>query len=350
MSAEKGYIERALDAYVARADARFHTPGHKGKYNARDITEVGVGGDIFPADAVERAERSSARLYGVAHMRYLTHGSSQGIKAALLAFKGKKILYAPGVHRAFTEGCELADIRAVPIGHDACGKGMVYTCGCGDLPTPLTVADAAAALDLHKDAAALFLTSPDYLGRVADLRIAALCKQRGVCCIVDAAHGAHFAFAPDLQACRFETVADICNMSAHKTLGAYTQTALLAVSDAAPLAAIENALLLLGTTSPNYALLERLEKSVTEASEQSERYAALKAFYNRLAQKADLLPNTDYTRLCVRPKKGTAKDLFAAAVERGVMPEAVIGDYAVFILTPYDTEETKEKLFNVLVR
>ena len=38
---------------------RGHTPGHKGKLDPRDITEVP---DVFPADLIEQAEARAAKL------------------------------------------------------------------------------------------------------------------------------------------------------------------------------------------------------------------------------------------------------------------------------------------------
>ena len=351
MTAKTGHIGKAIEAVTALRADRYHTPGHKGAEEISDITELGTGGAIFPADAVERAERDAAALYGVRKMRFLTNGASQGIKAALWCFRGKKVLYASGAHRAFTEGCALAGIEANPV----CGagekdaSGLVYTCGCEKLPPPLALCDAERALCDHPDAAALFVTSPDYLGRVADRRIAELCRRKGVALIVDAAHGAHFAFAPALGALAFDTVADFVTLSAHKTLGAYTQSALMAVNTPAYFAQVDAALGLLGTTSPNYVLLARLENSVLAAAEQAGEYERLHAFTESLRGSVDLLPNDDYTRLCVRPASGDAHKAFAALAKRGILCEAVIENYLVFILTPYDGDDKLERLRRALI-
>ena len=47
---------------------RGHTPGHKGKLDPRDITEVP---DVFPADLIEQAEARAAKLYGVRALQLL---------------------------------------------------------------------------------------------------------------------------------------------------------------------------------------------------------------------------------------------------------------------------------------
>lgn len=344
-----GIIYSAIRAYASGNPDRFHTPGHKGGHSYFDLTEIGIHGEIFPADCVEKAECETAKSYGVKAVRYLTGGSSMGIKASLLLFKGKKVLYSRGVHRAFAEGCELADIDAVCVdGGENAGDGIVF-CGCDSLPSPASLESIERALDSHPDAAALFITSPDYLGRTADIRIAELCRNRGVKLIVDAAHGAHFAFAPGLSTYAFERVADYANMSAHKTLGAYTQYALLAVNDRNALSGggIDRALRLLGTTSPNYEMLARLELSVAEASEAGGEYERLRKFTESLPDKMKLR-NSDYTRLCV--PSHDPKRLYGELYERGIVPEAAVDNYVVFILTPQDGEEKLERLKRELTR
>ena len=345
MSFSRGIIYSALREYADTVSYRFHTPGHKGEYSALDITEIGIHGEIFPADCIERAERETAKLYGAQSVRYLTGGSSMGIKAALLRFKGKKVLYAEGAHRAFSEGCELADIRAVCLNGEDGYSGTVF-CGCDSLPPPATLEGVESALNAHPDAAAVYITSPDYLGRTADIRIAELCRRRGVKLIADAAHGAHFAFAPGLREYGFERAADYANMSAHKTLGAYTQSALITVNDCEG-GDIDRELRLLGTTSPNYEMLARLECSVVEASGAGEQYERLKRFTQSLPSELRL-KNTDYTRLCVPHKD--PKRLYAELYRRGIVPEAVIDKFVVFILTPQDGEEKTAKLYKELTR
>ena len=336
-------LKDALSALAEKGD-RFTVPGHKGTLSPLDITELGLGYEIFPGNLLAEAERETAQLYGVDALYYLTNGSSMGIKAALYRFKGKKVLYASGVHRAFTEACALWEIGAIAV-----GSGKSFDCAADACVPPVSYEEAEKAIKNHPEAEALFLTSPDYLGRCADRRIAALCRERGVTLIVDSAHGAHFAFAPGLSEYRFERVASLCNMSAHKTLAAYTQGAYLAV-EAAEKPSVEKALKLLGTTSPNYILLASLSEAAKTAAGQKGDYLRLKAFSERMHAQFRCLKNEDYTRLCVAGKKRKGKDLYAFCMENGVWPETAIGDYAVFVLTPADTDEKLGRLENLLQR
>lgn len=339
-----GRIGEKIRKYSALGFDRYHTPGHKGEKCGGDITELGLCGEIFPDEVIELAEADTAKLYGVKKIRYLTGGSSMGIKAALGCFAGKKVVYAAGVHRAFTEACELWGICALPASGEQ-SSGIVFTCNCGELPEPITADIAQNALDNHPDAAALFITSPDYLGRTADIAVAELCQNRGVALIVDSAHGAHFAFAPGLNEFRFDNVADMCNMSVHKTLGAYTQSALLALNNEEYFAKAERNLELLGTTSPNYVMFAALEDGVCEAAANRADYERLREFAAKMRGVADCVKNSDYTRLCVRKRGLTGGELFAKFVEKRIMPETAIGDLAVFILTPHDGRDKLERLY-----
>lgn len=341
-----GYISELAHNYLSLGLDRYHTPGHKGLKSSLDLTELGLSGNIFPADAVENAERDTAELYGVKYIRYLTGGSSIGIKAALMPFKGCKVLYAAGVHRAFTEAAELWGVNVQPISGKR-EEGRVYTCASGDLPAPPLTCEVEKALNENTDAKAVFITSPDYLGRTASADIAELCKARGVSLIADAAHGAHFAFAPGLDKFRFENVADIANMSAHKTLGAYTQSALFAVNSQQLCVYADKALKLLGTTSPNYEMFARLEDCVCEAAGRKDEYLRLKKFSDMFREKNNCLENTDYTRICL---VSDSREDFGKFVKNKIMPEAVISGYLVFILTPEDDDEKLGRLYDTALK
>ena len=91
------YIENYSPAY------RGHTPGHKGKADRRDITEIL---DEFPADLVKKSEKAAGFVYGAPYFRFLTGGSSMGIKAAVLAL-GEDFATDGYCHRAVTEAAIL---------------------------------------------------------------------------------------------------------------------------------------------------------------------------------------------------------------------------------------------------
>jgi arginine/lysine/ornithine decarboxylase len=72
---------------------------------------------------------------------------------------------------------------------------------------------------------ALFITSPDYYGNVADYQeLRAYCDKEGKLLLVDGAHGGHLHFDKELYAGSY---ADIWVDGVHKSLPCYTQGAVV---------------------------------------------------------------------------------------------------------------------------
>ena len=140
--------------------------------------------------------------------------------------RGKKhprVLAGRNAHRAFLSAAALLGFDVDWL-HPKPGDAY-HSCA-------VEPADIAAALDAgHYDA--VYLTSPDYLGHVADVAgIAAECQKRRVPLLVDGAHGAYLKFlSPSRHP--IDLGADMCCDSAHKTLTVLTGGAYLHVSRAA---------------------------------------------------------------------------------------------------------------------
>ncbi|MBR6788822.1 MAG: hypothetical protein IKM44_03345 [Clostridia bacterium] len=310
-----GYIDKYLPLF------RGHTPGHKGKRDKRDLTEIL---DDFPGDLIEKSEARTAKLYGAPYLRYLVGGSSIGIKASLLEL-GESFVTDFYRHRAVDEGARLAKVNVyyTPEAYDENG-----------LPTLMTAQTLSRVMD-ETGARNALVQYPDYYGRVPDLQaISDVVKARGGKLLCDSAHGAHFALRPDLFPPSAHIFAHTCNMSAHKTLGAMTQTALLLAKERGGL---DDKLDDLGTTSPNYILLASLEKGMAEAEDLRERYDALKVFAQEFADEFECLENDDFTRL-VLIVRGKGEQTAYALRDEGVVCEKYDDDRVVFILTPYDDE------------
>ncbi|MEC4854025.1 MAG: aminotransferase class I/II-fold pyridoxal phosphate-dependent enzyme, partial [Jaaginema sp. PMC 1079.18] len=130
-----------------------------------------------------------------------------------------------------------------------------------DLPLNVTSAALQAALNAHPDSKAVFLVNPTYQGICANLEaIASLVKQHHLPLIIDEAHGAHFAFHPDLPPTALSLGADVVIQSTHKTLGALSQASMLHQQGekVAP-QRLSQALQFVQSTSPNYLLLASLD-------------------------------------------------------------------------------------------
>ena len=327
-----------IGQYSARGMLRMHTPGHKGKLDARDLTEIE---EVFPLDAIEIAEAETARVYGAAHMRFLVGGSSAGVKAAVMSAPGD-ILAENISHQSVAEGAELAGKKLYMLERGS-ENGLYVP------PSADEVIEAAERCG----AGTVLLTSPDYYGRTVNESVFTAVKRAGYTLIVDGAHGAHFAFSPLFPAppCAY---ADMCNMSAHKTLGAYTQSALLAVNELSFVQKTDKALKLIGTTSPSYILLAGLESAIAAARKASDRYAELYEAVKGLKKKYVFACNDDFSRLVLdcAPYGRTGAAVYRALLEKGVAAEKYDLRYVVFIVTHYDTpddiELLSEKLGEVL--
>lgn len=254
-------------SYASSGTARFHMPGHKGKgplgCEALDITEIAGADSLYEAEGIiAKSEENARSLFGTGRTLYSTEGSSQCIRAMLqLILQNRKpgaapvILAARNVHKAFIYAAALLDFRPEWLWPEG-GSGSLMGC-------PISPRGVAAAMDaLPEPPVAVYITSPDYLGNLADIEaIADVVHERGSILAVDNAHGAYLRF---LEHSRhpIDLGADICCDSAHKTLPVLTGGAYLHISKNAPESFGKNArqaLALFGSTSPSYLTMASLD-------------------------------------------------------------------------------------------
>lgn len=246
---------------------RMHMPGHKGKvilgYETKDITEIYGAGDLYSAEGpIGIGENNSAKLFGTLKTCWVTEGSSQCIRAmlALAALHNKersqKILAARNAHRAFITGCALLDLDIEWLWPQSRDYSL---CSC-----PVTAEQIEKAIcQEKKPPIAVWLTSPDYLGGMQDIRsVAEICHRYHVPLLVDNAHGAYLKFLnPSMHP--IDLGADMCCDSAHKTLPALTGCAYLHISKTSPAVFASEAkrmLALFGSTSPSWLMLQSLDE------------------------------------------------------------------------------------------
>ena len=248
-----------VKTYAASAATRLHMPGHKGVSRLGcepwDITEID-GADVLyrSGGIIRQSEENAAALFGTARTVYSTEGSSLCIRGmlylAMQATGRRTFLAGRNAHSTFVTACALLDARVEWL----YGGDTLTAC-------PVTADSLADALDTMEPPAAVYVTSPDYLGNTLDIAaLAQVCHSRGVLLLVDNAHGAYLRFLPRDRH-PITLGADLCCDSAHKTLPVLTGGAYLHIAHrAADLAEqAEYALSLFASTSPSYLILQSLD-------------------------------------------------------------------------------------------
>ncbi|MEH2165304.1 MAG: aminotransferase class I/II-fold pyridoxal phosphate-dependent enzyme [Nostoc sp.] len=260
----------ALKANAARPHAPFYTPGHKqgegisqpladllGKAVFRaDLTELADLDNLFaPQGVIQEAQKLAAAAFGASQTWFLVNGSTCGIEAAILATcgTGDKIILPRNVHSSAIAGLILSG--AIPIFLNPEYDPVL------DIAHSITPNTVKSALQQHPDAKAVLTVYPTYYGVCGDLSaIANITHQYNIPLLVDEAHGAHFAFHPELPTPALAAGADLTVQSIHKVLSAMTQASMLHVQgNRIDCDRISKALQLVQSTSPSYLLLASLD-------------------------------------------------------------------------------------------
>lgn len=331
----------ALRAFAATDPLRMHMPGHKGRplpipelagLADIDFTELPPTGDLFGGGgAIEQAEQLWAEVFGMTHCLFLTGGSTQGVLSALtLACRpGDGILLDRGCHRSAYNALALLDLHPVYLGRP-------WLTGPG-ITGPIDPAEVERQLDDHPEIHTLCITSPTYYGVLSNISVlATVMHRRGGYLVVDAAHGAHLPFLGDTSL----SAADLVVVSAHKTLPAPGQTALLLSGPAFSQADLRRTGSLYGSSSPSYPMMAALDVCRAHMLEEgagayrtvAEEVARLRLDYPSLTPADAPL---DPTRFVLRCADGFAAQ--ARLEELGVWPEMADVGHVVFIPTCADT-------------
>ena len=274
-------LEDKLKKYAESDIYPFHMPGHKrvaldfaNPYSI-DITEIEGFDNLHHAGGVlKSAQTVAAELYGSGHAYYLVNGSTCGLLAAISAAvpRGGRILVARNCHKAVYNAVYLRQLSVEYVYSTETRYGI---------QGQITVNQIERKLEECPGVQAVVITSPTYDGIVSNIAgIAEVVHRFGIPLIVDEAHGAHFGFHSAFPENAVKLGADVVIMSVHKTLPAFTQTALLHLcSDRVDREVIEQFLGIYETSSPSYLLMAGIEKSLSIVQEQGEElfddYAAM---------------------------------------------------------------------------
>ena len=252
-----------LDSIAKSGTSRLHMPAHKGvsvggdikEMYARDITEIKGADSLYEADGIiMRSERNASGIFKTHATYYSAEGSSLAIRAMLTSahiLRQGTVIAVRNAHRAFITTAALLDLDVK----------WIFPADSGSIVGATVTADEIErAITECKNPSAVYITSPDYLGNITDIRAAAdVCARHNVLLLVDNAHGAHLAFtSPSLHPIALG--ADACCDSAHKTIPpALTGAAYLHFGNAILARHAKDYMAMYGSSSPSYLILRSLD-------------------------------------------------------------------------------------------
>lgn len=351
-----------LENYQKNKITRFHMPGHKGNCflgcEPLDITEVYGADSLYEADGIiAQSELNATQLFHSGRTVYSTEGSSQCIRAMLYlalmhrpAGANPVIVAARNVHKSFVYAAALLDFQIVWLWPEEESHSL---CGC-----PISRDSLEHTLkSLPQPPAAVYITSPDYLGGIADISgLAEICHQYGTILLVDNAHGAYLHFLNPAQH-PLDLGADLCCDSAHKTLPVLTGGAYLHLGKNTPTVMqdhAKDAMALFGSTSPSYltlASLDRCNRYLAEGYKErlSATAAVLEEIRTELAENGWQVEKTDPLRLTITAPKGISGIQLAQRLRAEKMEcEYADPESLVLMITPENKQEDFYRLVDVL--
>ncbi len=337
--------------YKNKDAIRMHMPGHKGMCvlgcEDIDITEIDGADSLYNASGIIKAsEQNASEIFGC-HTFYSTEGSSQCIKAMLylatLNNKGNNkplVFAARNVHTSFLSAAALLDLEVEWLYEQNQSSYLKCIISAEELESALKNAKIKPC--------AVYITSPDYLGNTCDISaLSQVCKKYGVLLLIDNAHGAYLKFLPKSQH-PIDLGADMCCASAHKTLPVLTGGAYLHINQTVGSAILDKAktaLLLFGSTSPSYIILQSLDLANKYMAERLNQ--DLKLFVEQINSLKSTLVNAGYSLLGDEPLKITinankygysGEELATLLNKNNIFCEFYDANFFVLMLTPQTSE------------
>lgn len=274
----------AIEEYRQAHVYPLHTPGHKGGRGADAaarhlIGDVGLQSDVslmdelddihHPDSCIKAAEELAAKAYGSDRCFLGVNGTTGVIHGMVLgALKpGDKLLVPRNCHRSVLGALTLSGVSPVYVqpAYDEEWRLLLQ----------LSPEQVERVFSDYPDLKGVLLTTPNYFGLAADTKaIADICHAHDAVLLVDEAHGPHLGFSAQLPPSAMECGADAAAQSTHKILGAMTQCSLLQVRyERIRPQAMEQAMSLVTTTSPNYLLMGSLDGARAQVAERGQAMA-----------------------------------------------------------------------------
>ena len=343
-----------LKSYQEKSPVRMHMPGHKGAgilgFEGMDLTEIYGADELFAAEGIiKESEQNASSLFGCPTY-YSTQGSTLCIQTMCTILcqdaksKGKKpkILAGRNAHRSFIHAAALLDFEIEWL----YGKSDYLSC-------KIHAEDLEKAI-IESHPTAVYLTNPDYLGNLLDIKaLASVCKKYNVLLAIDNAHGAYLRFLKD-SLHPIDLGADLCCDSAHKTLPVLTGGAYLHLSESLNQVwknDVKHFMEYFSSTSPSYLIMASLD-ATNEVLDTTFRNSLFECI-----QRVDGLKNTlvqhGYTILSGEPMKitistkefgYTGNEIANLLMECDIYPEFYDSDYIVLMPSPYNTKDDLKRL------
>jgi len=352
---ERAPLYHAVQRHLDKERVSLHTPGHKGRADilaglslACDLTELPDTDALYEAEgAIAEAEALAAELYGAARTVFSAGGCSLAIQAMLrcCCAEGERIIMDRGCHRTAVNASALLGLEPIWLMSTE-EQGSDGLC-----PLP-SAADAERLLAENPDAKAVYITSPDYMGRMWDIpSLAALCRERDIPLLVDNAHGSHLIAFEGMHPLAQGATMSAC--SAHKTLPVLTGGAYLSCADRRYADGMKGAMALFGSTSPSYLIMSSLDLCRAwlqeEGIERLRHTAELCQKIRRTALEAGFgLPagQCDPMRITLLAESAGISGTAAAKALRamGFEPEYADDACVVLLPTPFVTDGEMERL------
>ncbi len=331
-----------------------HMPGHKGAgilgFERMDLTEIYGADELFAADGIiKESEQNASSLFGCPTY-YSTQGSTLCIQTMCTILcqdaksKGKKpkILAGRNAHRSFIHAAALLDFD------------IEWLYGNSDyLSCKINAKDLEKKI-VENNPTAVYLTNPDYLGNLLDIKsLALICKKHDVLLAIDNAHGAYLRFLKD-SLHPIDLGADLCCDSAHKTLPVLTGGAYLHLSDSLNQVwknDVKHFMEYFSSTSPSYLIMASLDAAndvldTTFKKSLSECIQRVDGLKNALIQHGYTILSGEPMKITISTKEFgyTGNEIANLLMECDIYPEFYDSDYIVLMPSPYNTKDDLKRL------